>query len=131
MQLIRLQDSLLRNNFLLFRICFYSIRPAFLWPLKPFLFFKYLIKMCGFICSNTAISPNFYFLHAGGYFCRRAAGLQKHYIIINWRSEAGLHWLVSNSQIFLFKYLVASLCMKIILVTYNLTEKKYGTPLFE
>ena len=85
------------------------------------------------MCSNTALSPNFYFPHAGGYFCRRAAGLQKRYIIINWRLGAGLHWLVSKRQVFLFKYLFASLFMKIMLVTYNLTEKKnvVGAPLFD
>ena len=65
------------------------------------------MKICGFMYTNTVLSPNFYFPHAEGYFYKRTAGLQKHYIIINWRLGAGLHWLVSDIQI-LLKYLFLS-----------------------
>lgn len=62
------------------------------------------MKICGFMYTNTVLSPNFYFPHTEGYFYKRTAGLQKHYIIINWRLGAGLHWLVSDIQV-LLKYL--------------------------
>ena len=81
----------------------FIVPHPFYGPINHFYFWNIKWKF-DFMYSNTVLSPNFYFAHAEGYFYKRTAGLQKHYIIINWQSGAGLRWLVSNIQV-LLKYL--------------------------